>query len=299
MRIRSINIDEVDKYSKISMVDSEAFKDSLLLDINDDIVKLKWCYVLEDEGKFIGRIVGGSFDDNFQILRINIYERRDDIREKFLKYVIDDVKSQGYDSVEAHLYSDNVQFKNYKNMFLNVGFKITQEKYSYLWDKSNIREVKSLSKGLNFKTLKEVGEKEYVKAIEAVTENTLDRDDIENVKTLGKEAAAQRYFNELKEIDFNEEWWKLAYKNEKLVGLIIPQKFNDKYGAINYIGVVKNERGKGYVDDLLTMGSKTLSEAGIQKIIGDIDVNNFPMENSLKRQGYKLSCNMRVLKLEM
>ena len=284
MRIRSINIDEVDKYSKISMVDSEAFKDSLLLDINDDIVKLKWCYVLEDEGKFIGRIVGGSFDDNFQILRINIYERRDDIREKFLKYVIDDVKSQGYDSVEAHLYSDNVQFKNYKNMFLNVGFKITQEKYSYLWDKSNIREVKSLSKGLNFKTLKEVGEKEYVKAIEAVTENTLDRDDIENVKTLGKEAAAQRYFNELKEIDFNEEWWKLAYKNEKLVGLIIPQKFNDKYGAIN---------------DLLTMGSKILSEAGIQKIIGDIDVNNFPMENSLKTQGYKLSCNMRVLKLEM
>lgn len=135
MRIRSINIDEVDKYSKISMVDSEAFKDSLLLDINDDIVKLKWCYVLEDEGKFIGRIVGGSFDDNFQILRINIYERRDDIREKFLKYVIDDVKSQGYDSVEAHLYSDNVQFKNYKNMFLNVGFKITQEKYSYLWIK--------------------------------------------------------------------------------------------------------------------------------------------------------------------
>ena len=59
----------------------------------------------------------------------------------------------------------------------------------------------------------------------------------------GKEKHARNHFNDLKSIDFSPENWFIAYKNNNIIGLVIPQKFNNEVGSINYIGVIPDERG--------------------------------------------------------
>jgi len=49
------------------------------------------------------------------------------------------------------------------------------------------------------------------------------------------------------------------------IGLIIPQCFNEKEGVINYIGVLPEYRGNGYGLNLLSEGTRILTENGIKK----------------------------------
>ncbi|MDH8676873.1 hypothetical protein QE109_01875 [Fusibacter bizertensis] len=69
----------------------------------------------------------------------------------------------------------------------------------------------------------EQSEAQFVIAIEDVTRNTLDRDDVDNNAMYGTKKAAEMYYELLKEIDFNQDWWKLAYDlNDEFVGLVVP-----------------------------------------------------------------------------
>lgn len=54
--------------------------------------------------------------------------------------------------------------------------------------------------------MQEVGEEEFIDAIEMVTEGTLDREDLKGIMSHGSKQAATLYFELLKEIEFNETW---------------------------------------------------------------------------------------------
>lgn len=71
-----------------------------------------------------------------------------------------------------------------------------------------------------------------------MTRETLDKEDELSVLNFGAEEHARNHFNDLKSIDFYPKNWFIAYKNNNIIGLVIPQKFNNKVGAINYIGVI-------------------------------------------------------------
>ncbi|MFC7104745.1 GNAT family N-acetyltransferase [Nonomuraea rubra] len=45
-------------------------------------------------------------------------------------------------------------------------------------------------------------------------------------------------------------------------------------------------RGHGYVDDLLARGTRTLAEAGLQRVVAATDVANVPTANAFLRAGY-------------
>jgi RimJ/RimL family protein N-acetyltransferase len=59
------------------------------------------------------------------------------------------------------------------------------------------------------------------------------------------------------------------------------------FATIGYIGVVPEQRGKGYIDTLLRQGTATLLTAGAVTIRADTDVNNLPMANAFRRCGYR------------
>jgi RimJ/RimL family protein N-acetyltransferase len=69
------------------------------------------------------------------------------------------------------------------------------------------------------------------------------------------------------------------------VGLIMPAR-NPTSPVIDYIGVVPERRGEGYVDDLLARGVATLLEAGAEQIRADTDTANVPMAAAFRRAGY-------------
>jgi ribosomal protein S18 acetylase RimI-like enzyme len=49
---------------------------------------------------------------------------------------------------------------------------------------------------------------------------------------------------------------------------------NATSAVINFIGVVPEHRGKGYVDDLLAEGTATLHAAGAERVRADTDTRN-------------------------
>ena len=82
-------------------------------------------------------------------------------------------------------------------------------------------------------------------------------------------------------------WWQLAYTDsDTLVGLVMPAR-NDTSSIIGYIGVVPEQRGNGYINDLLHGATTLHYENGARRIVADTDVENIPMANAFRRGGYK------------
>jgi RimJ/RimL family protein N-acetyltransferase len=64
---------------------------------------------------------------------------------------------------------------------------------------------------------------------------------------------------------------------------------------IGYIGVVPEQRGRGYVDDLLAEGTAILAAQGAQVIKADTDTGNGPMAAAFARAGYQVTARRIVL----
>lgn len=303
MIVRSIKPDEVTEFCSLGFEEERAlnFKDRILKAWQEKRSYPEWCFVVEEDGRFIARVAFDIFLSEPRNLMVWGHYAPEG--EAYLKTgqvlfrgAIEELKGKGFRLIEHHLYGkDDIKFNESKELFLSSGFEIHQEKKNYLFTKEQLPQ---LSGRLIFKSLREVGEDKYISAVKIVTEKTLDSYDEKDVMELGIEEVARSNFYGLKDIDYNEEWWKLAYEhNGDFIGLIVPQKFNEKVGAINYIGVDPQKRGNGYVKDLLIMGTSILKDDGVDEIIADIDVNNFPMENALKSVGYRM--NQKELVLEV
>ena len=139
---------------------------------------------------------------------------------------------------------------------------------------------------LDYRSLSDVGEDAFIRAVALVTRDTLDSMDARSVAQHGLQETAKTLINELKDIEYQPDIWMLAYSGGELVGLVVPTNFGGGYGAINYIGVVPDHRGHGYVDVLLNKGAQLLFEQGVATIIADIDIGNTTMKFALERSGY-------------
>ncbi len=304
MKVRTIQLEDIAQFEQIGMKDNSKPILNLQQWLDTGRTTLEWCFVIEAEGQFLGRIIYGVFEEqpyDLKIWQINVADTAYDLFEvgnKLLTDSIEALKPKGFKTVEYHLYSTASEiFETYQFLFKEQGFRIVQEKKSF--GANQVCHVET-AKRLHYKTLHEVGEEAFIGAIEMVTEGTFDREDLTGIVSHGSKQAAILYFELLKEIDFNETWWRLAYdKKGEFIGLVVPQKFSEDKGAINYIGVTPAQRGKGYVNDLLWEGSRLMIEDGLQNLIADIDVQNHPLEKALELLGYQYKRSLVVLKLDL
>lgn len=268
--------------------------------------KLEWRFIAEQaeqEGEILGRIIYGAFEDQpeamniFRFMVSDTAEHRDIVGANLLKESMALLQAKGinFKTVEFHLYSGkNDDFALYAAIFKTFGFQITQEKRSLEVAAEGC--TTSLIR-LTFKSLELVGEAKFIEAITRVTEGTLDRDDLSLVAAHGPTKAAMDYYSMLKEMDFNEKWWRLAYnEQEELVGLVVPQLYSEDCGVINYIGVVPEKRGKGYVKDIVSEACQVMLDAGMSKVMADIDQQNLPLENALLHHGFSEIQEIAILK---
>jgi hypothetical protein len=233
MIVRNINHDEVDKYCRVGLEEKRAleFKDRILKAWEEKRSYPEWFFVIEEGGKFIGRLGFDMFLSdplNLMVWGLVIPDEKDyfEAGEKLFKGALESLSGKGLKLITHHLYEkDNKKFSESRELFLRVGFTIQQEKFSYRFTDGSIPK---LSDRLIFKTLKEVGEEEFINAMIRVTKGTLDSFDARDVARLGEYRQAQDSFNGLKDLDYNEKWWKLAYEpNGDFAGLILSQKFNN------------------------------------------------------------------------
>lgn len=314
MIIRTIKEDELYNFSKIGANEKNAmeFNELLINWFKEGKSKKEWCFVAEDENGFCARVVYWIFLDQPLDLKIcalhidnNQLEEFISIGNALISTSLEVMCLDRFNNIEYHFYKSDKPLSNeYKNLLLINGFNVTQEKKNFTFktcdDITQRVETFQSTYPLYFKRLTDIGKDKFIDAIEMVTEGTLDDDLLFNLNEFGPKKAALDYFNIIKDIDYNENWWTIAYNsNDELIGLVVPQKFNSYMGAINYIGVVPSKRGHHFVDHLLLEGTRILKNNNVEEIIADIDVKNLPMEKSLYRLGYTYQNSVSVLKFNI
>jgi len=304
MKIRSITANEIEAFAMITDKDSGRFKQNLTRALNDRESFPKWCFVAEEDGKFTARVAYWAFtssSNEIKMMGLHLPWDKEYLAagQKLIRESLRRMRAGGATGLEVRIYSDSTPFLEKQTILLQeIGMPLIEEKKSFLLDEIADPIIKP--ERLTFRSLAESDEETFIDAIKRVTEGTLDRDNSLEVSELGAGPAALNYFNILKDIEYKPAWWQLAYKPDgKLAGLVVPQKFSADGGVINYIGVVPDERGNGYVNDLLARGSQILKADGIKKIIADIDVDNFPLAKALLRAGYKETRTIWVYKMEL
>lgn len=85
-------------------------------------------------------------------------------------------------------------------------------------------------------------------------------------------------------------FWQLGYDAAgNLIGLVTTRRNgpNGTSGSMNWIGVVSEQPGRGYVDDLIARGSELLVAAGVERVHGATNVLSTPMRTALPRMGFR------------
>ncbi|GGQ52591.1 GNAT family N-acetyltransferase [Couchioplanes azureus] len=128
---------------------------------------------------------------------------------------------------------------------------------------------------------------ELVALMTLVLDGTLDahgRDDL--TRMTPEEAAREHYRTELARYASPHEWWRIAtLPGGEPVGFVIPAH-NGYNPIIAYVGVVPAHRGRGYIHDLLAVGTGLLAAQGVPRIRAATDVGNAPMAAAFARAGY-------------
>jgi hypothetical protein len=81
--------------------------------------------------------------------------------------------------------------------------------------------------------------------------------------------------------------WKIILLNKKPIGILMPHVFkeNPELGVILNIGLLKNERGKGYGKIIHARGLELLKNMGAKRYKGSTGINNTAMLKVFKANG--------------
>ncbi|NJP93203.1 GNAT family N-acetyltransferase [Nonomuraea sp. FMUSA5-5] len=134
---------------------------------------------------------------------------------------------------------------------------------------------------LTYRPARRMDPAEVIDLLVRISHGSLDHDTQVELATSGAEHEARWMYDDLMNRKAKPGWFVIGYLGESPVGLVAPDDH-----SIAYIGVVPEHRGHGYVDDLLARGTRTLAEAGLQRVVAATDVANVPTANAFLRAGY-------------
>lgn len=135
-----------------------------------------------------------------------------------------------------------------------------------------------------YKSITETGEDEFINIYSQVLTN-----DPEGMKD------PLDHFNEIKEYlddKFNPKYCLIIKLRGKAIGVVIPQIFPDSvdWGGIMHIGIIPEERHKGYGRILQAKCFELLNKQGAIKYVGSTNINNKPMLKVFEINGCKKYC---------
>lgn len=261
-----------------------------------------FCHVLIENGEFVSGAVYFSFPaspGDFGLWDVlNMTEPEDlEASVQFLQQSFQLLTQFKAERIETQVGSLDEDAAERRALFAACGFHVLQVKARYEFDPDqNSVDAETV---LRLETFKKLGKSTFVNLISEVTRNTLDRSQRTEYQRTGGEQWAENFYNLLLNIDPNQSCWRAAIVNRQPVGFVIPQLVAPDVGAINYIGVLPEHRGKGISIDLLKFGTAELVRAGVHSIIADIDIENFPLVKSLASIGYQKTSELDCYLIEL
>lgn len=289
MRIRSITPEELGKFAASGEhpLGAEGFAQIVSEAWDTGHSRPEWCFVAEENSQFIARIVYSATDHEATYFGLHLPENALEAGVPLLRKSLKKLQKSGITHLERRLVSDWANVEQERQLLAALNIPMIQDKARYR--RENTAPLPAESRRLTYHDLDEVGANEFIDAIRCVTNGTLDRSDLIQRQILGDQGHAEEYFDVLQEyFESDPSWWLLGYTpDEQLVGLVIAVKFGgEALGSIGYIGVVPEQRGKGYIHDFLVRGTSILYTAGIPSVLADTDTRNQPMISAFEKAGY-------------
>jgi ribosomal protein S18 acetylase RimI-like enzyme len=274
-------------------------------------IRTEWCYVVKEGSRLLGRVAFWTLPKVGKPLAMVLldlsWENSDymSIGQLLLQKTLPAMQALGATEIDyvldvpvmAPQWQRNPDER--MNLLEQSGFRLKRETYRFEWNQQDTAQVELDSSSLVFRTLSEIGEAAFIAAIERVSSAILDRREQQERELYGADDHARRFFRDLQQMEYEPNWWQLAYtSNGELIGLVMPAN-NPTFATIGYIGVVPEQRGHGYIDVLLRKGMAILNGAGAKIIRADTDLNNFPMANAFRRAGYVEFATRREYSIEL
>jgi ribosomal protein S18 acetylase RimI-like enzyme len=282
--VRSIKRAELDAFSSFAAGRDRGFAPQGSANFRDWLLDL-WrtkqsaperCFVAcKPEGAYSGAIVywGQPSDaQHLEHIRVSAGHTSPAIRNRLIKESVRLLVSNGFQTVYVLLLSPALSIgrvRRWKTVLTRLGFRLRTHGYRFEW-RSNAGLPMAASQ-LRFVTVEEAGYHVWRKADTRVRQGSLDPPDFTPFGFLRPRT---------------EKWWRLAYdRSGSVVGLVQPGQ-NESGPTIEWIGVVPEQRGRGYIHELLAGGMAVLSTAGADTIRADTHVRNRAMQRALRQAGF-------------
>ncbi|MFE2529009.1 GNAT family N-acetyltransferase [Streptomyces sp. NPDC059382] len=164
----------------------------------------------------------------------------------------------------------------------SAGYELLVERFLYRWTPE--RGLPERPGRLRFSA--EPDDTVFFDALRRIHSVTLDAHALKAVEVGGLDQAAQEELDFFHWCPSPREWWQVAHTPEgDLAGIHIPAH-NPSGPTIGFIGVVPEQRGRGYAYDLLSECTHFLVEQGADFVSGATDQGNFPMAAIFSRAGF-------------
>lgn len=296
MQFRPITPAELTAFATISG-DTERSTDieiQLRSFIANDMTRPQWLWVAEHESHWLGRVAytanrGETTPGCLDWLEVVPGLDETTIATDLTRESLRQIRTPTLRQIEAILDAPSALAgdpQRSSTLLGAVGFRLILDRRKFEWTQED--PIPPLPTRLMFRTLSEVGDATFIQTMARITEGTLDHYTQEEVREMGPVEAARRHFHDEQRYQkrWEPHWWQMGLLPDgQIVGVVMPAE-NSRWPNIGYIGVVPEQRGHGYVHDLLAQGTRTLIAEGAQRIIAATDLGNVPMANAFLHMGY-------------
>jgi ribosomal protein S18 acetylase RimI-like enzyme len=178
-------------------------------------------------------------------------------------------------------------------LLVRSGYRLLRDGVRWRYSPSTAREAPP-AHSLLFRPLSESGDDMFVDAIASTYEGTRDSWITESIQEHGTLGAARADFQDYQRLDFEPDWWELAYTESGALAGVIMAARNPSTAVIAYVGVVPEQRGRGLAVELVRRGTKRLLASDADEIRGDCDLDNIGMVKGFERAGFEQFAHRRT-----
>ena len=175
-----------------------------------------------------------------------------------------------------------------RRIFEAAGWPLFQEKQGFRWERDGppAAPLPQLRR-LTFRTIDEVGDEAYASLMaRAATVGTLDRQDRHYADLVGLSGWGHEMLGYATGDD-RSSWLAAADPAGVPAGFVALGTFEGPVGTIVHIGVLPEQRGRGYVHELFAEVERHARRRGFDAMLSDVDVLNAPMVAAMERAGHR------------
>lgn len=165
------------------------------------------------------------------------------------------------------------------------GFVLFQEKEGWCWADPGLPLPEPA--GLRLAPMSRIGREPFVPVIGRCIARTLDRTDVVVFGRHRPQEWVTTYLDHNATAEDAPSWLYAETPDGVPVGFVgVAQRVGDPaVGTIVLIGVLPEQRGHGYVDQLLLAAYRAARERGFTTVLSYVDVDNHPMMAAMRRSG--------------